>query len=155
MLLLQQALPAQTAKAVPLPKRFEVYYELRADTFDSEKKTRVFDAVGGQITYNAELTNEEKQKTYEAIVQNNLLKVKNSFTDLGNVNVEPASLGKLRLKIDGTTKEIRFNSAYGWAKGGNTPDEEWTRLRNVLDVIERILRDKDRQQKLPPHQLYL
>ena len=138
-----------------MPKRFEIYFELRADTFDSEKKTRVFDAVGGRITYKAELTDEEKKMAYEAIVQNNLLAVKNSFTDLGNVTVESVLLGKLRLKIDGATKEIRYNSAYGWVRENGTPDEEWTRLRRVLDVIESILRAKDSKQKLPPHQLYL
>jgi len=61
----------------------------------------------------------------------------------------------LRLKIDGATKEIRYNSAYGWVRENGTPDEEWTRLRRVLDVIESILRAKDSKQKLPPHQLYL
>ena len=149
-------LVAQTTQPpIQIPKRFEIYYELglqngppHYDSFDSEKKERVFDAQGGQIKYKAELSDAEKTKIYEAVLKNNLLAIGNVFSDLGNRVLEPAVAGRFRIDIDGQIKETLFHPAFPRFNPGNT---EWTRLRSVLDVVESILNSKDRQQPLPPH----
>ena len=164
LLLSDRGLPAQDAQApTPLPNRFEIYYEQgwggpvassnsveteEYDAFDSAKKVRRYDAQGGQVQYQAELSNSERKAIYDAIRQNDLLAVKNEFTVLG---VHPNIVGRLRIEIDGDIKEIRFKSAYGRVVTGDT---EWTRLRKVLDVIENILKAKDQQQTLPRHKAY-
>ena len=159
------SLRAQSAQApTQMPKRFEIYYEAGAgpsnsnsvgpgnfDAFDSEKKQRVFDARGGQVTYEAELTAGERAKIYNAISENKLFDVKHDFTNLRNRDVDPNMVGRLRFDVDGRIKEIRFKRAYGVVVTG---DSEWTRFRNVLDVIESVLKAKDKKQDLPRHNVY-
>lgn len=60
-------------------------------------------------------------------------------------------VGRLRLNIDGIFKEISYSSYY---RLENPNDSGWTRLRNVLDVIEGILEAIDAKQHLPPHNGY-
>lgn len=55
------------------------------DAFDSAKKQRVYDANGGQVKYHAELTDSERKAIYEAILQNNLLAVRNEFTLVNSI----------------------------------------------------------------------
>jgi hypothetical protein len=157
------------------PKRFEIYYETgpgdpltnkpipgQYDAFDSEKKERGFDAAGGQIRYRAELSAGEAGAIYDAILKNDILKGRKDFTPLGDhrrseldrlevLQARPYFVGMLRVEIDGQSTEIRFSEAYGAA---HSDDGEWTRFRNVIDVVESILREKDRKEALPPHKAY-
>jgi hypothetical protein len=102
-----------------LPKAFQIYYEVGppvaslADTFDSEKNTRTVAGEKGMITYSAELTDSEKSSIYAAIVQNDLLTIKDNFPKSPTWDIQPEPVGRLRLTIDGKTKEIRFNLAHG------------------------------------------
>ncbi len=155
---------------IQLPKRFEIYYEVGLsasnsnsvgsssyDVFDSEKKQRVFDAFGGQVTYQAQLTDDERVKIYQAISDNRLFEVKDDFTNLGNTIVHPNIVGRLRFDVDGRIKEIRFKRACGRLVSGGgvtTCDSDWPRLENVLNVIEVLLKAKDQKQNLPRHNTY-
>jgi hypothetical protein len=118
LLLIQHASYAQMP-VVQLPKAFQIYYEVGppvaslADTFDSEKNTRTVAAEKGMINYSAELTESEKSSIFAAIVQNDLLTVKDNFPKSSNFYIDPETAGRLRLTIDGKTKDIRFNLAYG------------------------------------------
>ncbi len=175
-----QGLLAQSPQpTVQIPKEFQIYYEVGppvtslADTFDSEKKTRTVAGAKGIITYSAELTDSEKLSIYAAILQNDLLVIKESFPPSTNWRIDPETAGRLRLTIDGKTKDVRFNSAYG-CPGSSTgnednelsayfaqiaqargvspspcvPDLEWIRFNRVLVVIDGILKAKDDQQHI-------
>jgi len=163
LLLSDRNLPAQATQVPgPTPGRFEIYYEtgqgdpdtLRVqpgdfDAFDSEKKERVYDAIGGQVRYRAELTDAERKRILDAVLQNNLPAIKADFTTL--LKSDPYMVGRLRINIDGRISEIRFDRLYGRII---TDDGEWTRLRNVLAVVEDILSTRDEQQTLPRHKGY-
>jgi len=162
--------------AVPAPKLFQIYYEVGppvaslADTFDSEKKTRTVAGTNGMITSSAELTENEKSAIYAAIVKNDLLTIKDNFPKPRDWYIQPETAGRLRLVIDGKTKEIRFNLGAGCEastgkdeddlftylaqlaqiRGGSpcVPDPEWPRFNNVRRIIEGILKAKDDQQHI-------
>jgi hypothetical protein len=155
----------QTPQRTPIqmPQQFELYLEEgrgdpatnavesgRYDAYDSAKKQRLYDANGGQVRYQAELTDSERKMVYEAVLQNNLLALRNDFT-LVNSRVSPNMIGRLRLNIDGIIKEIKYSPYYHLE---NPNDSGWIRLRNVLDVIEGILKTKDAKQNLPRHNGY-
>jgi hypothetical protein len=162
-----------------VPKDFQIYYEVvappvssLADTFDSEKKTRTVEAVKGMVTYSAVLSEDEKSSLYAAIVQNDLLTIKDTFPKSPSWNITPATAGKLRFTIEGKTKEISFNLGAGClASGGKAdddddlftylaqlaqsrmgapcvPDPEWTRFNSVRRLIDSILKAKDDQQHI-------
>jgi len=178
LLLFQHASYTQTP-VVQTPKAFQIYYEVgpsvtsHTDTFDSEKKTRTVAAEKGMITYSAELTENEKTSLYAAIVQNDLLSIKDNFPKSPDWDIQPETAGRLRLSIDGKTKDIRFNLAYGCPGTSNgtgkdtddllaylaqlaqargmppcVPDPEWPRFNNVRSVIDAILKAKDDQQHI-------
>ena len=171
VLLFNQGLIGRTGQTtVQMPKRFEIYYEIGIgvsnsnsvssgsyDAFDSEKKQRVFDAFGGQVSYPAELSDNERLRIYQAISDNKLFDIKDDFTNLGNVFVHPNIVGRLQIDVDGRIKEVRFKRACSrlMTRGTvTTCDSDWTRLQNVLDVIEGILKTKDLKQPLPRHKIY-
>src|SRR5678815_1864384 len=116
IVLLELLLSYETATAqspIQPPKRFEIYYRIDpcvpnprqgTDEFDSEKKTRLVDAMEGPVRYTAEWTDQERRTIYEAVVQGNLVAVDADFTNMGNVGVEPCFMGRLRLDIDGQIK---------------------------------------------------
>jgi len=163
IILYSVALTAQNAQApAPVPGRFEIYYETGQgdpetnrvlpgdfDAFDSEKKERVFDAVGGQVRYRVELTDAERKSIRDSVVQNNLPAIKSEFTT--PMKSDPYMVGRLRIDMDGRISEIRFDRLYGRTI---TNDAEWTRLRSVIAVLENVLSDKDEQQTLPRHKGY-
>jgi hypothetical protein len=90
----------------------------------------------------------------------------------GQNAIEPETSGRLRLTIDGKTKDIRFNFAYGCLGTSTTgkdsddlvkylaqlaqspgmppcvPDPEWPRFNNVRGLIDSILKAKDDQQNI-------
>lgn len=164
---------------VEMPKTFQIYYEVGppaaslADTFDREKNTRTVAGAKGMITYSAELTESEKSSIYAAIVKNDLLTIKDNFPKSPNWDIQPETAGRLRLTVDGRTKDIRFNLAYGCPGSSSdtekdiddlftyleqlvqapgmppcVPDPEWPRLNNVRRVIDAILKAKDDQQHI-------
>lgn len=106
--------PTLSQTPIQMPKRFEIYYETGVvgsgffDAFDSEKKERVFDAQGGQVRYRAEMTTEDASKIFQAIQQNNIILATKDFTNMGNISVQPAAYGLLRIHIDGQVTEFRF-----------------------------------------------
>jgi uncharacterized protein YdhG (YjbR/CyaY superfamily) len=148
-----------------MPKRFEIYYETGVgdhrtanvspgdfDAFDSERHERVYDAQGGQVKYRAELTADEASKIYQSVVQNNILAGKRDFTNMGNLSMDPFSVGRLRIDVDGQVTEFRFARAYGRV---HPEDADWLRLQNVTAIIESILKEKDGKQTLPRHKIYM
>jgi len=175
-----QGLYAQSPQpTVQIPKGFQIYYEVgppppitSLDTFDSEKKTRTVAAEKGMITYSAELTDSEKLSIYAAVQSNDLLSIKDDFPNSPTWRIDPGTAGRLRLTIDGRTKEIRFNLAYGCpgvssdtgtgselsiyfeqlAQARGMPpcvsDPEWFRFNKVRVVIDGILKAKDDQQHI-------
>jgi hypothetical protein len=174
-----QGMVAQSPQpTVQMPKVFQIYYEVgpavasHADTFDSEKKTRTVAGAKGMTTYSAELTENEKSSIYAAIVQNDLLTIKDNFPKSPNWDIQPETAGRLRLTIDGKTKDIRFNLAYGCFGTSTTgndsddlvkylsqlaqahgmppcvPDPEWPRFNNVRSLIDSILKRKDDEQHI-------
>ena len=163
LLLSIPGLPAQSVQvSAQMPSVFQIYYETGQgdpetnrvlpgdfDAFDSEKNERVFDAVGGQVKYRAELTDAERKRIQDAVLQNNLPSIKATFAT--TLKSDPYMVGRLRINIDGRISEIRFDRLYG---RNITDDNEWTRLRNVLAVVEDILSTRDEQQTLPRHKGY-
>jgi len=180
LIVFPQVLFAQSRQSTSqTPKPLQIYYEVgppfagHADTFDSEKKTRTVEASKGRTTYSAELTESDKSSLHAAIVQNDLLTIKDNFPRSPYWDIQPETVGVLRLTIDGKSKEIRFNEAYGCMGTGSdlkngeddlvkylaqlaqargmppcVPDPEWTRFTNVRTVIDAILKVKDDQQHI-------
>ena len=168
------------ASTVQLPKTFEFFYETgpgfpgKNDTFDSEKNIRVVAAANGMVTYTASLTDAERMQIYEAIVKYDIPAVKSDFTRLGSIRIDPETVGRLRLDIDGQVKDIPFTMNYCIAEAkpnsasevtadtptddllvflkrlgaSCAPDPEWTRFKNFLSVVDTILKAKDDKQHI-------
>jgi hypothetical protein len=122
------------------------------DAFDSERNERVLDTAGGPVRYTAGLRDDERAKIYRAIAQNDLFHhMRSDFTNLRTPRIPRGLVGRLRIVIDGSVRQIYFDAEYGAVVPG---DQEWWRLQNVLDVIDGVLKDKDSQQSPPVRSLY-
>jgi hypothetical protein len=112
----------------------------------------VLDTAGGPLQYTSGLRDDERAKIYSAIVQNSLFfHMKSDFTNLRTPRIPSGVVGRLRIVIDGSVRQIYFDAEYGAIVPG---DPEWWRLQNVLDVIDGILKDKDGQQTPPVRSMY-
>jgi len=101
------------------------------------------------IQYTIELNEQEKQLISQKMNENNLLSIKQDFTQncdaIGNCqDVTPLSGKDLTIKTANQTKTIKYRANYH-----NPNDPELQKFLEVTDLIEQIIRQKEQEQGIP------
>jgi len=130
-----------------VPSTFTVYYRFgvgEKNIFDIQNHRYTKDMIcEPSQEYYVELTEQEIDVLYHAILDNNIMNISDNFTrnwnDQGiSFGVEPLSTARLTVTLNGQTKTIIWAANYY-----NPNDPEVIQLQNVTHLIEEILSQKE------------
>lgn len=128
--------------------QFDIYYSFgvgEKNILDTKNNVYVKDMIcEPSIEYSIQLSDEEKTRIYNSITENDLLNVKDDFTENCDENgicqsVDPTSTATLKIMIDGKTKTIKWSENYIAQH-----DQELKKFQNVVKVIQEILSQKEK-----------
>ena len=120
---------------------FDIYYSFgvgEENIFDTKNNLYVKDMVcEDPRQYTIKLSDNEKNRIYNSIIENDLLNIKEDFTENCNLlgickGVTPLSTSTLKIEFHGETKAIKWSANY---YRNNDPD------LNKFRSVEAIIRD--------------
>ncbi len=131
--------------------QYDLYYSFgvgEKNILDTKNNLYVKDMVcDPSKKYDFQLTGAEKTKIYNSILENDLFNIKDEFTEncdwRGCQEVTPLSISTLKITVDSKTKTIKWRANYI-----NKDDPELKRFRNVVNVIQNIISQKEKEMNI-------
>ena len=145
------------SQKVEIPKEpieFDIYYSFGVhedNILDTKNNIYAKDMVcEPPKEYILKLNESDKAAIYNAIMENDLLNIKDDFTescykDGGCVQSEPPYNATLKIFINGKTKTIKWRTEYNII---HLDDPELEKLMNVRNAIENIISQKEKEMNI-------